>query len=203
MTVADLVPLVPALSSSQIKAIAGTTLKKLFPDLHSFLQPDSLARLFEFGDLNKIGFSYGIEVLPRQEEAHTDFKENIIILSPGTYDALLKGMHRARFTLAHEIGHAVLHTCSIKTACLLSASRKSSGTMPNSADIPKFRRGKFPAYMDPEWQANKFASLFLMPEDLLNWLANKGLLTAQTLASYANVSEEAATYRIIEYKKSR
>ena len=203
MTVAEMVPLVPARSSNQIKAIAGTALKKLFPDLRSLLQPRSLARLFDSGDLSKIGFSYGVEDLPRQEEAHTDFEENIIILSPKTYDDLQKGMHRARFTLAHEIGHAVLHTSSIRTACLLSASRKSSDTMPNSADIPKFRRGKFPAYMDPEWQANKFASAFLMPEDLLNWLAIKGSLTAPTLASYANVSEEAATYRIIEYKKSR
>lgn len=128
MTVADLVPLVPARSSSQIKAIADTTIKKLFPDLRSFLQPDSLARLFEFGDLNKIGFSYGIENLPRPEEAHTDFKENTIILSPGTYDALLKGMHRARFTLAHEIGHAYfLHPGSPPTQCPTAPIYQSSG----------------------------------------------------------------------------
>lgn len=196
MTVAEMVPLVPARSSNQIKAIAGTALKKLFPDLRSLLQPRSLARLFDSGDLSKIGFSYGVEDLPRQEEAHTDFEENIIILSPKTYDDLQKGMHRARFTMAHEIGHAVLHTDSIRAARLVSASRKIAG-------IPKFRRGQFPAYVDPEWQANKFASSFLMPEQLLDWLASKGILTAPTLAFYAHTSEGAATYRIIEYKKSR
>ena len=200
----EMVPIVAPRSSSQIKVVAESTVKKLFPDIQSLLKPSSLYVLFESGSLSKIGFTYGVEELPHPEEAHTDFQSNTIILSSDTYDSLEKGLHRPRFTLAHELGHAVLHTDSMRAASMVSASRqKTYSVSQNSAEIPKFMRGQIPAYRDPEWQANKFASFFLMPERLLDWLADRGMLMASTLARYACASEEAAYYRIKEYWKSR
>ena len=200
----EMVPLVVPRSSRQIKTIAYETLKILFTNLNSLLRASSLSQLFESGDLSKIGFSYGVEDLPPPEEAHTDFQEKMIVLSSDTYDNLQKGMHRARFTMSHELGHAVMHTDSMLAASLVSASRqKTCGAVQNSAAIPRFRRGQFPAYLDPEWQANKFASFFLMPECLLDWLAGKGMLSDRNLAHYACTSVEAAHYRIQEYMKSR
>lgn len=198
----EMVPLVSPHSAQEIMNIADRNLSKFFPIPISLIEPQALYHLFEFGELSKIGFSYGVEELPHREEAHTDFKTNTIVLSIGTYDRLAKDEHRARFTLAHEIGHAVMHANSMHALRRPSAARQEACGGVQSP-IKKFRRGQFPAYLDPEWQANKFASYFLMPNFLLDQIAKKGNLTIQALSMSAHVSALAAQYRIEEYSKSR
>jgi Zn-dependent peptidase ImmA (M78 family) len=63
------------------------------------------------------------------------------------YDAARNGDLRAQFTLAHELGHLILHTGIDKYA-----SFARSGV-------------DHKIYEDSEWQADTFASEFLMPFD--------------------------------------
>ena len=66
---------------------------------------------------------------------------------------------RHRFTIAHELGHYFIHD-----------------------DITAFSRCSknetMPTYRDPEWQANVFASSFLMPKHLIRNMSASEIATA-------------------------
>lgn len=54
----------------------------------------------------------GYAIFPNNEmrsEAEASFNENVIIISERIYIAAYKGDPRARFIIAHEIGHILLH----------------------------------------------------------------------------------------------
>lgn len=94
-----------------------------------------------------------IECTEMQEYAITFPEKKIIYIREDVYENCLKGIPRDRFTIAHEIGHYLLHTPgNIKLA------------RTNSKD-------KLPAYKDPEWQANTFAAELLAPPSLLAGLS--------------------------------
>lgn len=80
-----------------------------------------------------------------------------ILISEEVYDQACDGDYRARFTIAHELGHAYMHTT-----------------------IDGFAQGKDKAcyteiYYDSEWQANTFAAELLIPTSTLKDLLNKGV----------------------------
>ncbi len=68
------------------------------------------------------------------------------------YEAACSDDPRHRFTIAHELGHYFLHD-----------------------DLTRFSRcvgdTKMPSYRDPEWQANVFASAFLMSRKMIRGMA--------------------------------
>ena len=102
--------------------------------------------------LSKYDFNYVVlpddnPLFERREEAKTDittgtiyFKESVI------YEAAHKRYCRANFTIAHEIGHFILH----RVLSPINFSRTASPVQPK-------------VFEDPEWQADTFASEFLMP----------------------------------------
>lgn len=96
-----------------------------------------LPRLFE---------DYRFEVVPDRElgdaEATTSMTERCIKFSETCYEAARGGHARYPFTLAHELGHLLLHTG-------------------NSAQLARGVSVK--PYVNAEWQADAFASAFLMP----------------------------------------
>lgn len=63
---------------------------------------------------------------------------------------------RTRFTLAHELGHFVMHA-----HCLKSLSFK------NDEDYLAYRRANDVALKSAEYQAHEFAGRFLVPKDIL------------------------------------
>ena len=91
----------------------------------------------------------------------------VISLSP------LSGNRRDRFTIAHELGHYVLHSEFGKRAPL-SVRRDGSDRI--------------------EWEANWFAAGFLMPEADFSKLAGEGWSDAW-LAVHFDVSEAAVDIR--------
>lgn len=102
--------------------IAGCLLSRLYPHFH-------------------INF----EVLPYGVEGRTSIKEHVIILS----SSLISNQDRLRFTLAHELGHLVLHSK------ILAAYEGMLGEKPYPLSESDLK------WMDS--QANKFASFILMP----------------------------------------
>lgn len=178
----SLYPVVPSKCWDDIDRIARTKLFTLFGHYQNLVQPYAMYHLFQNGTLRKLGFEYGVESLPLGEEGKYNPATNEIILSEETYLDLEQDRGRAKFTLAHEIGHAVLHGKYLQQAL---AGRTSA---------PQYKRSQIPAYADPECQANRFASSFLMPESLFRQCMRDGMSPSR-LAKYFGVSLKAAEIR--------
>lgn len=73
--------------------------------------------------------------------------KDIILISEETYDYAADGDGRARFTVAHEIGHLFMHKGQ------MSFARSSTGS--------------HKIFEDAEWQADTFASHFLIDDSYL------------------------------------
>lgn len=78
-------------------------------------------------------------------EATTSTVARHIKIGQRCYDGALAGVERYLFTLAHELGHLLLHT-----------GKPSS-----------LARGSVKAYVDPEWQADAFAAAFIAPAEMV------------------------------------
>jgi Zn-dependent peptidase ImmA (M78 family) len=95
-------------------------------------------------------FSYA--VLPAEEmgddEARTYPDKYLIEIREDVYYAATDGDRRAQFTLAHEVGHLVLHAGLDKSVSFARSSTEHK------------------IYEDSEWQADTFAAEFLMPYEI-------------------------------------
>jgi len=81
------------------------------------------------------------------DEGRTEPNSRLIQIREDVYDGACKGIGRHRFTMAHELGHLFLH--------------------PN-VQFCRFEPNELPKlYLDSEWQADTFASGFLVNEDHL------------------------------------
>lgn len=78
--------------------------------------------------------------------ACTDVRERCIMMRPEIYDRAVAGHGRDRMTLAHEVGHLLLHT-EVQLARRVGA-------------------GPIEAFRDPEWQAKAFAGELMVPRSL-------------------------------------
>ena len=125
----------------------------------------------------------GIEILPYS------FSEDISGLFFKKGDKLYLGVNsshsekRKRFTIAHEIGHFILHSdepLHYDVKELESLHFRSE----NISDLN-------------EIESNSFAAELLMPEELVRELIEKGVTSVKKLSEKFNVSEEAMRYRLI------
>jgi hypothetical protein len=91
---------------------------------------------------------YSFEVVPDRElgeaEATTSMTERTIKMGESCYEAAREGQARYPFTLAHELGHLLMHTGN---------------------PVQMARGQSVKPYVDAEWQADAFAGAFLMPAD--------------------------------------
>lgn len=103
------------------------------------------------------GLDFDYRILPdddkifqEKEEAYTDMSTGIIHIKESVMQQACKCKYaRATFTLIHELGHYLLHY------------------LQEDVHLTRVEDDVFvPAYMDPEWQADQFASEFLMPFDV-------------------------------------
>lgn len=130
--------------------------------------------------LNKIFPKYQWEIKPdseMEEEGMTFPFENTIWIKESVYNKACLGEGRARFTIAHEIGHLLLHKQSHIAFC----------------------RGDYPikTYEDPEWQADCFAAELLMDYDIVkDWSACK-------IEKNCGVSKLASQKRYYKLKEER
>lgn len=112
--------------------------------------------------LSRYKFNYVVlpdddSVFEIMEEAKTNITTGTIYFKESVIEqATHKRYCRANFTIAHEIGHFILH----RALNLINFSRTTSFV------IQKI-------FEDPEWQANTFASEFLMPYEQCQNLTSK------------------------------
>lgn len=133
-----------------------------------------------------------------QEEGRTQWDADSgvldVVLSGRTYALLREDQMRARYTVAHETGHACLHTDQIIRL----------GGMSLISQVAFHReRSAHDACQDTEWQANAFGSALLMPAEGIEKLFNRlGRHSESTIAETFGVSLESASYRILTYERS-
>jgi Zn-dependent peptidase ImmA (M78 family) len=109
-------------------------------------------------------------------EAYTQFNPPHIVIRNSVYQLARKRDGRSRMTLAHELGHLVMHP---------GASKLRSDFPPTA--------NKLKPYESAEWQANKFASLFLMPIHVI-----RELTSPSQISESCQVSLQAAQIRFSE-----
>lgn len=177
------VPVVLGRSWAEIGKISFRLIQSVYPELLEKPAPLPIDDFLEFRMREVLGFDYELDELPIGIEAAMDPKEKLVILSPQTYEDLLDQVPRARFTVAHEIGHIILHGKYLRHRVL------------DGGNILKLNRGDIPPYMDPECQANAFAASFLMPTHHVDRLIKEDQGVEELIKTF-NVSWDSAEYRI-------
>lgn len=151
----------------------NTKKENYFVDIVGFLES-----IFMFDDT----FYFEVvssDQLPRNTYARYLPLDNKMEILESVYNEALNGDGRARFTIAHEIGHYFLHKDTS------SFSRRLS-----KKDIK--------AYEDPEWQANTFASFFLISQNAIS-----NLKSPEAIAENCGTSYSAAEIAIRKAKKGK
>lgn|GEM_PF-2173722 len=118
-----------------------------------------------------------------------------IVVSEETYFGAESALPHHRFTIAHEVGHAVLHTSE-----LMDYAHR-----PEAALLAREGRGEasHPPYRDTEWQANAYAAALLAPAQGLEELRRCERLTPEALIQQFGISFQAARLRINQFLPRR
>jgi len=134
-------------------------------------QPVDMLKIIEF-ILPMIWDDYTYEIVDDAElgeaEATTSTTNRHIRIGLGPYERAMHGISRYAFTLAHELGHLLLHTGK-----------------PTS-----LARGTVKPFLNPEWQADTFAGAFLVPAG-----EARKCLSVEEIAARFRISQAAAQVR--------
>ncbi|SRR5260221_5178749 len=144
----------------------------------------NVVRLLEI-EVPKLVPEFALVVRPDGEmddaEAYTEFNPPHIAVRGSVYQMALHEDGRSRMTFAHELGHLVMHPGAVK---LRSAAALAE------TQIKYFESA--------EWQARKFAALFLVPDHIALQFDS-----ANQLATSCHVSLQAAQIRFNEMAPMR
>lgn len=117
-------------------------------------------------------YGYNFMVLSKEEMGRnhglTNPKSGQVMIREDIYEGACKGVGRDRMTIAHELGHFLLHD-----GITLGLARVDPAE-------------NIPCYCDPEWQAKAFAGEFLMSADLISHMS------PEEIARECGVSVQAA-----------
>lgn len=165
--------------------VAGRTRKQIRKVAESWwgafklpIEQFPIVQVVDVGLSKHFGDRYTFAVLEREQMTNshglTDPDQLIMLIRRDVYDGACRGQGRDRFTLAHELGHLILH---------------GGGRYLERAD-PRAPPPTHKKWEDSEWQADTFASELLMPITVV-----KKCKTPGELAVRAGVSVSAAEVR--------
>lgn len=149
-------------------------------------------------DLDRIARSLHVQI---QEETLEDHVSGVLVVKGGQRLVLLNRRHhpnRQRFTLAHELGHLVLHE-AVGDRVFIDTNMRVYQRVGTPLDAAYSQPGSTTTAQE-EREANLFASALLMPRALLERYA-RGLdlsdeIDVAHLARVFGVSEQAMTIRL-------
>jgi Zn-dependent peptidase ImmA (M78 family) len=154
------IPVANPMKSIEIENFALKIIKRF--------QPEALKKPIPF-DIERLTDVYleelcGVEVDYRHLEwyihAYTDFQNMKIVINSSLVDDPSQ-IRFTRSTMAHEVGHALLH---------INQFRRNNNIVKSitgkDANLKLYREKDIPVYKNPEWQAWKFAEALLMPKDM-------------------------------------
>jgi len=193
------VPAYRGRSYAELERLAGDVRRKIAPAA-KVTESLNATSIFEHLDEYRVSvrgtsvaLDYAVENLPPTVEAEAKYDPEtnkiVVTLSAKTYAELRRGTPRAVFTVAHEIGHAVLHPAELFDRALAPDPRAMQRVIPTHQ-----------LYKDTEWQANGFAAALLMPaRGLLILEANGADLDGFVISEQFAVSMQAAELRLKTY----
>ncbi|QND65032.1 hypothetical protein HB777_14815 [Mesorhizobium loti] len=125
--------------------------------------------------------------------AFTSLSEKIIYVTENLYEDAYNGDGWARILLAHELGHAVLHSdYSNRTAHFNFKYTNIAHS------IDELRIRGIPLYRDPERQADIFATCLMAPDYLI-----EGCSSALVLSKKAKIDMSSASTRLKFFNEER
>ncbi|MDE2508879.1 MAG: ImmA/IrrE family metallo-endopeptidase [Planctomycetota bacterium] len=185
----DCIPLVAPLSRARIENMAKSILAKHYP---LALSRPTAIDVVDFCDrvlLEHYGIECFVDHLAWMDGTEgLALPDNTVLIDEQVYCAAVDGDGRSRFTMIHEAFHSIQHSPQIRRAI-----------KDQRGNLRRYRKNQVPAYMDPEWQANTFASAFLMPEQAVRaYLAGRYADSplALLISLKFRVSEKAARVRL-------
>jgi hypothetical protein len=190
----------PKLSDLDIKRVAHRQLGKYFYLNKGRFEYIDIIEILEF----KLGIfapGYKMEIVEDNHEslysedndsyslASTDPKLRIIFVSLRLYKDGYSGDAWSRYLLAHELGHAILHSdYTDRTSHFAFAYEPTI----RSVDETKIRG--IPLFRDSERQADLFSDFFLIPDDFLLKFPD-----TKDLAEFAKVEIRSSCARLLFY----
>lgn len=163
---------VPPQSKGKIKTIAENARAALSIPPGALNAELLLERLHTYGIVVDVFDKASAPVPPEVEACWVPMSRTLFIRDT-VHEDICNGEPRGRFTVAHELGHILL-------AHQITVNRELAS--PNMKP-----------YENSEWQANTFASEFLMPETEIR---RECLRTARAVAAHFKVSLQAAVIRV-------
>lgn len=173
------------------------------------LHPTSALDIHEFFEfhLDDITVGFGGESIPlvsHVEELKTealtrwdpDSRRIQISLSDDTYFMLCRGHRRPRYTIAHELGHALLHTGQLMKLAELTVESQAALHRGSTDHKP---------FLDTEWQANAFAGAFIVPARGIKSISQRfgRIATADEIAAEYEISTKVADIRLDIYTRGK
>jgi Zn-dependent peptidase ImmA (M78 family) len=156
-------------------------------------------------DLQRVSDSLGVRVHYEELE---DRVSGVLVIKGGQKHALINSKHhpnRQRFSLAHEIGHLVLHDCRQDRLFIDTNLRMYQRVGAPSDEA--YANGQSLTTPTEEREANLFASAILMPEDLVKSQARNIDLEDEAdvalLARLFSVSDQAMSIRLHQLRVLR
>lgn len=182
------VPMVRPRSANDIEQAATRILDRYGRATLAGKQPFDIIRFVD-GPLEE-NYKIAFEVQDLGPHIEGRFENRTLILNTPVYQGAVHGKNRDRFTCAHECGHAVLHANELD---VINEWQRGK--------VALYRREDIPAYCNPEWQANRFASAILMPIAGVAAVLKEGRclsvgFAAARVAAHFRVSQQAAEIRI-------
>lgn len=167
--------IVPPMSRNKIAQIGAALRKGISLDL---VQRFPIVEIYEWLHLIVPGSRYQVEEsrLMGDDDARTYPEKGLIQIREEVYDAAAQENGRARFTLAHELGHLMMH-------------RNISFARVNPQCPPRI-------FENSEWQADVFASHLLMPDELI-----ASCSSVEDVMRNFGVSRSAAELRFVKKLK--
>lgn len=138
----------PPMSRSGLKRLTNS-IRSQFKITSNYFPVDVV---LEFIHLLAPGYRYEVMAEEDMGDNHglTHYYDKVIQIRQDVYEGACRGEGRDRMTIAHEIGHAILHTDSLVSA----------------RDF-----GSIKTFEDPEWQAKAFAGHLLISDSAIESLS--------------------------------
>jgi hypothetical protein len=183
-------------TAASIRKELGFAATDPLPGLDLFERLDSFA--VRVGR-QRIPLNYGVVPdLPHGVDARTRYDVPsgwiLVELPENGYRALIREQPHVRFSLFHEIAHAILHPVTLL--------RFSVMPQVHVALLRGEHTGHAPCE-DTEWQADALSAALLMPAVGLLAMEKAGTLDAESIAQEFSVSFTAATIRLRNFKERR
>lgn len=137
-------------------------------------------------DINSLVEHHGIKII--YEDMDDTVRGYIEKRTQGWYICVNRtdGIYRQRFTIAHELGHYLLHFVA-----------EEVGFSHHDSDSVMWRDENASSGVDPkEVQANQFASELLIPRDALDYYISKGVCNLNDLSQEFHTSKISMQYRL-------